>query len=203
MLPCDTMRRVLLVPVLTAAVIACSDRPETPDHQAEWRDVLKQKQAAAAQPTPGARQAYADSLAAFVRRHPNHGRAREVYHRIQLEFANDLSALGRHQDAVRFYRSVLNHDPTNAEAQKGLDLTLSRLAVSRDKLLALEKGMTTREVAQLLGKPVPGWTMKTRRRGAVNEAWYYRTTSGGLAGVYFRDGKVFAAEENSHARIGL
>ena len=197
------MRRALPALLVCALAIACADKSDQPDHQAEWRDVLKQKQQANANASTGARQAYADSLAAFVRKHPNHGRAREVYHRIQLEFADELSALGRHQDAVRVYRAVLDHDPQNAAARAGLTNALSQLAVSKDKLVLLEKGMSQRQVAHILGKPVPGWTQKSRRRAATIEAWYYRTTSGGLAGVYFRDGKVFAAEENSHARIGM
>jgi len=40
-----------------------------------------------------------------------------------------------------------------------------------------------------------------RRPEATFDAWYYRTTSGGVAAVYFRDGIVFAAEESSHVRI--
>ena len=53
-----------------------------------------------------------------------------------------------------------------------------------DKLLALEKGMTQREVASLLGKPMPGWTAKKPRAEATIEAWYYRTRGGGVAGCW-------------------
>jgi hypothetical protein len=196
------MRRLPVLGVVLIAA-ACARDPQ-PDHQAEWRKVLDAKKAAAAPAAPPqAKQVYADSLSAFVRRHPNHGRAREVYHRIQLEFARDLAALGRHQDAIRFYRAVLNRDPRNETARRGLAASAAKLAVSRDRLLMLEKGMTHKEVAAILGKPIPGWTVTNRRRETVTEAWYYRTTVGGVAGVYFRDGKVFAAEENSQARFGL
>jgi hypothetical protein len=80
-------------------------------------------------------------------------------------------------------------------------VSLDHLAVSREKLLALEKGMTPHEVSNVLGKPIPGWTVKRQRRDAVLESWYYRKTDGAVAGVYFRDGKLFAAEENSSAKI--
>lgn len=196
--------RRLIVLALIAAVVGCAKKSEQPDHQAEWRDVLQHKKAAVA-PQAGTRQKqlYADSVSAFVRRHPNHSRAREVYQRIQLEFAEELASLGRYQDSIRFYRAVLAHDPQNKEARLGLAVALDRLAVSRDKLLQLEKGMSHKEVSDLLGKPIPGWTVKTRHRDVLTEAWYYRTTSGGLAGVYFREGRVFAAEENSEAKVGL
>jgi hypothetical protein len=182
---------------------ACADRSVQPDHQTEWRDVLRHKKAAAAPDArPEHKQVYADSVRAFVQRHPDHGRAREVWQRIQLEFAEDLAALGRHQDAIRFYRAVLAHDPKNADATRGLTTAMGRLAVSRDRLLALEKGMSHREVASILGKPMPGWSAKNERPEATIEAWYYRTREGGVAAVYFRDGRVFAAEDTSHAKLG-
>lgn len=174
----------------------------SPDHQAEWRDVLRHKQAATApDATPHQKQLYADSVRAFVTKHPNHGRGQEVWARLQLEFADDLAAAGRYQDAIRFYRSVIANHPENEEARRGLALAADRLAVSRDKLLVIEKGMSHREVAGLLGKPIPGWSMTNERNGTTYEAWYYRTRSGGVAAVYFREGKVFAAEENSNARL--
>ncbi len=198
------MRCAPLLPLLLIVFAACADRSApTADHQAEWRDVLKHKRAAVA---PGAKpeqkQVYADSVRAFVQKHPDHGRAREVWQRLQLEFADDLAALGRHQDAIRFYRAVLQHDPSNEHASRGLATAVERLAVSREKLLALEKGMSQREVAAILGKPMPGWSVVNERAEATFEAWYYRTRGGAVAGVYFRDGKVFAAEETSNAKLG-
>ena len=197
------MRSRLLPALLLIVFAACSDRNAESDHQAEWRGVLKHKRAAAAPDAkPEHKQVYADSVHAFVQKHPDHGRAREVWQRLQLEFADDLAALGRHQDAIRFYRAVLQHDPANERASRGLATAVERLAVSREKLLALDKGMSQREVASILGKPMPGWSAKNRRPGATIEAWYYRTRGGGVAGVYFRDGKVFAAEETSNAKLG-
>lgn len=174
------------------------------DRQSEWRNVLQHKKAALApEATPRAKQAYADALAAFVRKHPSHSRARQVYERIQLEFARDLAALGRYQDSIRFYRAVLNSDPRNADARQGLSDALDRLAVSHEKLLGVEIGMSRKQVTHLLGKPVPGWIVTSVRRSATMEAWYYRTTDGGLAAIYFRDGEVFAAEAKSQARVAL
>ena len=189
--------------LLLLCAAACADQGTQPDHQAEWRDVLRHKKAAAAPDArPEQKQVYADSVRAFVAKHPDHGRAREVWQRLQLEFADDLAAMGRHQDSIRFYRAVLAHDPANEQASRGLAMAVERLAVSREKLLTLEKGMSHREVASILGKPMPGWSAKNERPEATFEAWYYRTRDGGVAGVYFRDGKVFAAEETSHAKLG-
>jgi hypothetical protein len=198
------MRVFALVSALSALLLtACGGDEAKPDHQAEWRQVLEQK-AAASKPgaPPEQKQVYADSVRAFVHKHPDHGRAREVWQRMQLEFAGELAELGRHQDAIRIYRAVLTHDATNDQARRGLALSADRLAVTREKLLEVEKGMSHRQVANILGKPMPGWELEKRRSAATVEAWYYPTRDGGVAAVYFREGKVFAAEESSHALRG-
>jgi len=193
------VRRFLAILVLL--IVSCGGI-KTIDTSSEWVHVLSRKKTAVApNATPRQKQLYADSLAAFVTRYPAHARAREVYRRVELDFASELSALGRYQDAIRFYRAVLKDDAQNREALDGLAAALDRLTVSRQKLLALEKGMSQREVARLLGKPIPGWTAKTDRPDCTIEAWYYRTTDRGVAGVYFRDGTLFAAEANSHEKL--
>jgi tetratricopeptide (TPR) repeat protein len=185
-----------------ALLLASCGGTKTVDNSTEWLHVLSRKKAAvAANASPHQKQAYADSLAAFTNRYPTHARAREVYRRVQLDFASELSSLGRYQDAIRFYRAVLSDAPKNPEALAGLSVALDRLTVSRPKLLALEKGMSQHEVARLLGKPIPGWTARTERPDCTIEAWYYRTTDRGIAGVYFRDGTLFAAEANSHEKV--
>jgi hypothetical protein len=193
------MRRLVLPVVLLCFACAGDDAN---DNSREWLHVLRHKKAAVApNATPQQKQAYADSLGAFVQKHPTHSRAREVYQRIQIDFANELAALGRYQDSVRFYRAVLAHDPANADAQRGMADAVAHLAISREKLLQLEKGMSQRQVAHILGKPIPGWTARVERHDSVIEAWYYRKVDGGVAGVYFRDGELLVAEENSQAKI--
>jgi len=194
------MRR-LLVPLAVVALACCAgDDPADSSH--EWLHVLRHKKAALApNATPQQKQAYADSLGAFLQAHPTHSRARAVYERIQIDFARELASLGRYQDAVRFYRAVLLHDPDNADAQRGMADAVAHLAVTRDKLLQLERGMSQHDVAKILGKPIPGWTSRLERRDSVVEAWYYRKVGGGVAGVYFRDGELLAAEESSNAKL--
>lgn len=198
------MRTLGIVFVSAIALLRCSGEAAQSDHQAEWRDVLRHKKAAVSpQATPQARQVYADALSSFIHRHPGHSRARLVYDRVQLEFADDLSALGRYQDAIRFYRAVLASEPQNDAARRGLVAAVDRLAVTREKLLTIEVGMSKRQVSSALGKPIPGWTLTKPRPTATIDAWYYRTHDGGVAAIYFRDGRVFAAEEKSQARVAL
>jgi hypothetical protein len=195
------MRRFLVL--ISLAALSCGGGSHhAVDNSSEWLQVLRHKQAAQAPNAPAqARQMYADSLGAFVRNHPTHSRAREVYEHIQIDFARELAFLGRYQDAIRIYRVVLAHDPQNVSALRGLGDAADHLAVSREKLLALQKGMSQREVAHLLGNPIPGWQVRNDRPDTTIESWYYRRTGGGIAGVYFRDGVLFAAEENSQAKV--
>ncbi len=187
---------------LLVLTVGCRASDEV-QHQTEWRDVMSRKQIASVPNAPlEARQAYADALSSFVTRHPDHGRAREVYRRIQVEFADELSAMGRYQEAIRVYHAVLAHDPANALAARGLSQAVANLTVTPAKLAQLERGMSRREVSQVLGKPLPGWNAARDRGETEMEAWYYRTAVGGVAGIYFRDGKLFAAEENSQERLG-
>lgn len=203
MLTCVEMRRLAITSVILGIVfITCKGDSDANDARAEWLHVLSRKKAAAApDAASGAKQAYADSLAAFVQKHPKHSRAREVYQRIQLDFAQELASMGRYHDAIRFYRSVLTHDATNAVAMRGLADAMDKLALSHQKLLQLEIGMSQKDVAAILGKPIPGWSIRQDRHDSVIECWYYRTSQGGIAGVYFRDGELFAAEEHSNARL--
>src|ERR1051325_10416863 len=157
------MKRLLIVLALVLTACAADDPADA--GRSDWLHVLHRKKAAAApQASAQAKQVYADSLAAFVKKHPNHSRAREVYQRIQLDFARELASLGRYQDAIRFYRAVLNNDPQQSDALNGMRDAVEHLAVSRQKLLALEKGMSQHEVAKILGKPIPGWIVRTERR---------------------------------------
>jgi len=168
----------------------------------DWLAVLHHKKAAVSpQASPRQKQIYADTLGAFVEQHPQHSRARAVYERIQLDFARELASIGRYQDSIRFYRAVLAHDPANAEAAHGVADAVDHLAVTHAKLLALEKGMSQHQVAQLLGKPIPGWTSTHEHAEVTNESWYYRTSEGGIAGVYFRDGVLVAAEATAHEKV--
>src|SRR5258706_10317169 len=165
------MRRSLAIAALMLAACSGSD---SADSSAEWQRVLNSKKTATA-PNASAqeKQVYADALGAFVKSHPTHSRGREVYRGLQLAFGEDLAAMGRYQDANRFYRAVLVADPMNLRAQHDIMAALDHLAISRGKLLALEKGMSQEQGAQIPGKPIPGWTARNPRPDARMEAGHH------------------------------
>lgn len=194
------MRTTLLILAMAVTATRCGQEA-TRSAVDDWRQVLSQKKASILSGNLSDKQVYADSVAAFVHVHPTHGRAREVYRRIQLEFARDLSSIGRYQDAIRVYRNVLGHDSSDSEARTGLFTAIDHLSVSHEKLLRLELGMTEKQVETILGKPVPGWTATVRQGDGVTQAWYYRRRDGGVASVHFNDGKLFAADDRSEDRL--
>lgn len=188
--------------IVGALAARCGGGGSEPDHQAEWREVLRHKEAAT---VPGAapehKQVWADAVHAFVEKHPGHSRARDVWQLMQLEFADDLMDHGRAHQAIRFYRAVLAHDPRNERALHGWEQAAARLVISGQRLAEISRGMRQREVAARLGRPLPGWNHRVERRGTSFEAWYYQA-GGGIAAVHFREGRVIATEETSSATVG-
>lgn len=172
--------------------------------QAEWRAVLSAKKAAGEAAGPGqveARQAYASALAAFLRNHPDHGRGRAVYEEMELEYARLLASRGRYDEAVRYYASILESNPGNEVARAEMDEAERKRFVTPEELEVLRRGMSPEEVEQRLGRPLPGWSRRMVRGTTVTESWYYRRRDGGVAGVFFRNGELFAAEFEQPVRL--
>lgn len=141
-----------------------------------------------------ARQQYADALAAFVKRYPQHGRAAEVYRQLELEFARQLVEQGRFEDAIHHYHAILATDPDSREAGLGLADTANRMTVTRAELASVRKGMTRAEVERLMGRPRDGWQETVEKNGGKTECWYYRGADGRLASIFMSGGRVFATD---------
>lgn len=148
-----------------------------------------------------AHQAYIDRLTAFVRSHPDHARARAVYEEAELEFARLLASRGEYDRAIDYYNSVLRTNPYLEEARSELREAEARRFVTEDALAALREGMSRDEVLERLGHPLPGWSRSMRRGDSVVDSWYYRRPDGGVAGVFFKNGRVFAAEFGHPIRL--
>lgn len=169
-----------------------------PDHElADWHLVLTRKRALLrADPNnlEAARQSYIDSLQSFCRRYPSHVRAREVYSDMELAYARELFARGDYEQAARFFQSVLRDDPENAQLRTELSEALRRRFVNREALDSLKKGMTPEQVARRIGKPPPGWQKSLQKSDRTIASWFYRRADGGTVGVYFMEGRLFAAD---------
>lgn len=176
---------------------ACGGHSFDDPATADWRAVLAQKRLAARAVPPNdvvARQAYADALANFVSRYPRHARGAEVYEALVLDHAESLVVAGRIDAAVGEYQWVLSRNAKNERARSGLARAIDRRSVSRDEAADLVRGMSPAAVRKLLGSPLPGWTRTLRSGARPVEAWYYEKEGGGVVGVFFEGGKLFAVE---------
>src|SRR5438132_10487302 len=134
------MRRLL---AFSLFLIAACSADNGIDNAPEWLHVLHHKKAAVApSATPRDKQVYADSLAAFVRKHPAHPRAREVYQSVQLEFARELTSLAQSQAAIRLYGAMLSSEPMNAASLRSPSYPLEHLVSPRQKLMTLQQSMS-------------------------------------------------------------
>jgi hypothetical protein len=186
---------LLILAPLVFLLAGCSDRPPDPI-VAEWRAVLDAKKLAAGGEV-AAKQKYADLLVEFLKRHPNHPRARTVYRDLQLDRAGELSAAGDHLGAAEIYGHLVSQFPKDRTARESLAAALDLTVVSRDELKAIEKGMTHDRVVEILGPPRKGWRREAVKNGVSLESLFYKNEEGGVAAVHFERGRVFAVDYES------
>lgn len=190
--------------VLVALLLAGGCASE-PDHElADWHMVLTRKRAllrADPHNLEAERQSYIDALQSFCRRYPSHVRAREVYSDTELAYARELFARADYEQAGRFFQSVLRDDHDNAQVRRELSEALRRRFVSREALDSLKEGMTPEQVARRLGRPPSGWQKTMHKSDRTIVSWFYRRADGGTVGVYFMDGRLFAADYGGAVRL--
>lgn len=163
----------------------------------EWRAVLELKKKAESAPEAEraiARQAWAAALFEFANRYPEHARAHDAYKELELDFARLMASRGRYEEAIRYYQAVLQEDAGHEQARAELALAERRRFVTADAVAALRRGMSKDDVSERIGVPAPGWSRRLERDGTTIDSWYYPRSDGGVAGVFFRNGALFAAE---------
>jgi tetratricopeptide (TPR) repeat protein len=187
----------LILLFLAGPMTACGPTGFEDAVHREWRAVLELKKEAQNAPEAkraAARQAWAMALSEFADRHPEHARARHAYKELELDFARLLASRGRYEEAIRYYQTVLQADPGHEAARAELELAERRQFVTADAVAALRRGMTREDVSERIGIPAPGWSRRLERDGTTIDSWYYPRSDGGVAGVFFRNGELFAAE---------
>lgn len=185
---------------LMLLVIACGKR--SPAQLVLWRDVQELHHKSEADPSSlEARQRYVDALSNFVRAYPADEEASTLYSREELAYARDLVRSGRQAAAIAYFENYLSRDPENSAVREELNTARAQAAIPRERFDDLRKGMSPEEVADLLGKPRPGWTHTITKGKSTYETWYYRKGDGGTASVGFVDGKAWVAEYDGIVRL--
>lgn len=161
-----------------------------------WAEVLLKKRSwteAKARKDPNAdalRQAWADAVEDFSEANPQHLNARQAHEALVLEQARDLARAARYEESRRLYEALMARRPNEPSIRSEYAAVLERQNLTREELANVRAGFGKAEVERLIGAPQPGWT---RTAGDV-EGWYYSRGEGGVAAVFFRDGKVFAVD---------
>lgn len=178
--------------------IGCRPASEQDRAREEWLQVLALKKAlneTAPAQAASARQSWVDALTEFVRAHPDHPRATEVYDEIELEFARQLVARGHDLEAIPHYESYLARNPDDRTVRTELHRVLGRRRVARNQMLELQRGMTMEEVSNRIGSPPPGWVRTSRKGERELISWYYpREEQEGIAAVHFSGDRVLEVD---------
>jgi len=188
------IRNLLAAGGLLIVLAGCTNPPPEPELDREWIAVLELKRQFVASSSDHARQSYVDALAHFVALHPDHRRAHQVYEETELSFARDLCRRGLYADALPYYEHAAARSPRNRAIRDELTSARDHLSISKEKFAALHPGMKPEEVVAILGQPSPGWSRETHKRQSLEESWYYRRADGGVASVFFHNGKLLRAE---------
>src|SRR5688500_12620634 len=127
------------------AFAACGDetaKNSPPSVAVDWLCVLAENMDAvkAAESDVAVKQRYADALLAFIRKYPEHARAREVYDDLQLSFARELSARGDYSSALRYYDDLLSRRSASDIAAERAEVR-SRQSVDPAEIEKLQRGM--------------------------------------------------------------
>lgn len=190
MLTFGSMFRVLVGCCALTLTLSCSSEPQPVDPAAEWRAVLESRQAITEDPRTVQR--WSDELHAFIRRHPDHARAREVWEALEIEHALRLGDHGRAAEGAERLRKLLANTPRDRHRlREALSVLENRADISADELSQVTRGSSSAEVESLLGAPPPGWRRST---GSQSETWYYRGEAGSTSAIHFHRGKVIAID---------
>ena len=127
-------------------------------------------------------------------------RAAQVIAREKIIMGDEyMSLLARYDRAIEYYRSALQVDPANADAQKRITLAESRRYVSMTGFSNVKKGMKEDEVRGLVGLPREDWIKQVVQNNRVYSVWIYPKSDGGAAAVYFDNGVVYHTNWNAAA----
>lgn len=194
------IRGLSVLAIVLGAVLLALGHDEPLELQSEWLHVLRLKANYQRADKQGAkdsevrRQEWTNAVVAFARAYPQHSRARQVHEDLVLDRARVLAKEGRSDEAIGFYRALSARNRENQFVQRELKELLARKNVECARLAGLLRGMSRQQVLDVLGEPPGGWK-SSKGQGALKvESLYYPTLKGPVAGVFFVNDELFAAE---------
>ena len=110
-----------------------------------------------------------------------------------------MSVLARYDRALDLYRSALQIDPRNPDAQQRIAAAEQKRFVSMDAFAAVKPGMREEDVRRLVGVPREDWIKQVVQNSRAYSVWIYPKSDGGASAVYFDNGVVYHTNWNAAA----
>ena len=189
-----------MLAIVLAAVLLVLGHDEPLELQSEWLRVLRLKSnyqradKLGAKDSDAKRQEWTNAVIAFSRAYPQHSRARQVHEDLVLDRARVLAREGRSEEAIVFYRALSARNRDNQLVQRELRELLARKNVDCARFAGLLRGMSRQQVLDVLGEPPVGWKSSKGQGPLTVESLHYPTLKGPVAGVFFVNDELFAAE---------
>ncbi len=108
-----------------------------------------------------------------------------------------MNVLSRYDRAMEFYRSALQYDPANPDAQGRLAEAEKRRFVALDGFSLVKTGMKEEQVRKAVGLPREDWIKQVVQKNRIYSVWIYPKSDGGAAAVYFDNGAVYHTNWNA------
>ncbi len=219
------MRKPALLILTTILFSAClSSGPATAPNDREWNlltadyqwlDTLRKAQPQPPEKAPRRQQiemqlqnlqkiepvytAFMDKLTEYYGR-TSDPRAAQVMAREKILMGDQyLKVLARYDRALDFYRSALQIDPKNPDAQGRIAFAEQRRFVSMNAFAAVKTGMKEDDVRSLVGVPREDWIKQVVQNSRVYSVWIYPKSDGGASAIYFDNGVVYHTNWNAAA----
>jgi hypothetical protein len=184
----------------------------------QWMETLRKAQPQAPEKAPRKQQievrlanlqkiepvyvAFMDKLSEYYGR-TSDPRAAEVMAHEKIVIGDEyMNVLARYDRALDFYRSALQVDPKNPDAQQRIALAEQKRYVSMRAFAAVKTGMKEDEVRGLVGVPREDWIKQVVQNSRVYSVWIYPKSDGGASAVYFDNGVVYHTNWNAAAPAG-
>lgn len=219
------MRRSVLLLLTTALFTAClSSGPPTVPNEREWTlltadyqwlETLRKSQQ---QPPPIATRkqqietqlsnlqkielvyaTFMDKLKEYYKR-THDVRASQLMAREKVIVGDQyMNVLSRYDRALEFYRSALQLDPKNPDAQQGIAAAERKRYISMDGFASVKVRMKEEEVRSRVGVPREDWIKQVVQNKRVYSVWIYPKSDGGASAIYFDNGVVYHTNWNAAA----
>ncbi len=140
---------------------------------------------------------YYDQLTTFLQKHPDHQEAISAYIEASMKGIHALVMEGKYKSAkenIDYMKTLAQNDP---RLDTWSNEAGEMMVVTKEEFDLVDNNMTYDDVISILGYPPLPFGLKTNELKKAGKtffvvSFFYKNEDGGVAAIYFRDGKVYA-----------